>query len=182
MSVGWVRCSLLTAGLLLLVPASGCFVATDLLNPEFFSALGFDPATIIPPQGRLVIAFRNATSFPADFYAITWNDPTGAAADFELVFATGVEGGETRTMVVDCPVGAVLPGAAGQGTAAPAAVVYAVAETAASVISLTYEGSALLSGNDFVCGDVIEIRVAQTGEEATDAGAYSLQVQVLPGR
>jgi len=154
----------MVAGLPLLVPLTGCLLAADLVNPTVLSAVGLDPATIIPPQGRVLIAFQNSTQGVAAFAAVAYD----SALDAILVSATDVAANETRTMVVDCPVGAVIPLMAGT----------VVNDALAEVV---YAGAPLVAGTDFVCGDVIEVRLIQLGA-AADAAAFEMQVQVLAGR
>jgi len=84
------------------------------------------------------------------------------------VSATDVAGNDTRTMVVECPVGVVTP----------LGIVALVEDTA---VELTYAGAPLVSSTDFVCGDVIEMRLVQL---AGVGGAVELgiEVRVLAGR
>jgi len=161
------RLFVLIAGVALLLPMPGCFVATDLLNPGILSAVGVDPATVIPSQGRLLITYRNMTSGVAYFTSIVADDLAQAETDPTLVFATEVGASEMQTMVVDCPVGIMSPIGAG-----------VITDTA--VAELTYGGSPLYSGEDYVCGDVIEVRLVETG--GTEGVQYSLEVRVLAGR
>jgi hypothetical protein len=164
MSGNSLRLFLLVACLPLLAPLMGCFFATDLLNPQVLSAVGFDPATIIPPQGRVVIAFQNSTEYPADFFAVVSDNILDETAPRSVISASNVAANETRTLVVDCPVGDVLPTAV-------------LVDVDGAVTQVDYAGAPLSSGSEFVCGDVIQMRVTQLA-----AGAFAIEVQILPGR
>lgn len=154
-----------------LIGAGGCGLATDLFNPDFFNALGFDAATIVPPEGKVIVAFQNNTVQTANFaaaYAET------AASPSELVFGLGMEGGEVRQMVIDCPVAFLAPGGFGDD-----GQVAAVVEVGAEGAQIAFTGQALASGVDFTCGDVILIELVQVGG-AGDEAAFQLQVSVIP--
>lgn len=159
----------LVGGLALLVPLVGCVFAADLVNPGLLSAFGFDPESIIPSQGAVVIAFNNATQYPVDnMFASVGDSLSTAVEDLELVSATDMAASETRAMAFDCPVEVVAPGGA-------SVVVDGTVE------DVTYGGSQMVAGEDFSCGDVIEMRLVQLGDAGTDA-AFAFQVQVLAGR
>lgn len=162
------RLFMLVAGLPLLAPLTGCFMATDLLNPGVLSAIGFDPETIIPPQGRVVIAFQNSTQGVALFAAAVSDDVRDVTSNVVMASATNVAANETRTMVVDCPVGIVTP------------ALFAVVLNDA-ITEVAYNGAPLAAGTDFVCGDVIEMRLVQVGDGAA-ADVFEIQIRVLPGR
>ncbi len=168
MSSNSLRLLMLVVCLPLLMLPAGCVFVADLLNPGIVSAVGIDPATIIPPQGRVVIAFQNSTQYPADFFAVVSDDILDENADFFVVTGTDVAANDTRTMAVDCPVGDVLP----------ASAFIVVGDT---VVEVPYAGVPLRSGAEFVCGDVIEMRVVQTAVGA-DAAAFTIEVQILAGR
>ncbi len=159
-----------------LLPLAGCAMVTDLISPDFLSTLGIDPATVIRPPGAIVIAFQNSTSGVADFGATVASSLLTTTGDLQYVYARDVAANQTRTMVVDCPVGVVAPGAPLGGGAAAAIVVGGSVNA-----TLAYAGAPLVEGVDFVCGDVIEIRVVETGIDAENL-AVLLQVQVLAGR
>jgi hypothetical protein len=162
------RLLMLLVCLPLLTPLAGCFFATDLVNPGVLAAVGLDPATIIPPQGSVVIAFQNSTQFPADFSAAILDDILAEDADFFVVSGTGVGANETRTMVVDCPVGDVQPGSA-------------FVAVDGTILEVPYAGSPLSTGAEFICGDVIQIRLVQIAVSADTVG-FMLEVQILAGR
>ena len=154
-------------GLPLLLPLTACFMAVDLVNPAFVSALGVDPATVIPSQGRLVIAFNNATQYDvAAAVAAVSHKASPSASDFTTVAATDIPANETHTMVVDCPVQIVVPGG----------MTVLVDGAAADAL---YTGSPMLAGEDFRCGDVIEIQVVEVG---ASGGTFEIRVRVLAGR
>jgi len=159
-----------------LLSLAGCAMATDLVNPSFLSTFGIDPATIIQSPGRVVIAFQNSTSGVADFGATVASSLSTTAQDIEYVYARDVAANETRTMVVECPAGVIIPGAPIGGAVLAASVV-----SDAAVAAVAYAGAPLIEGDDFFCGDVIEIRVVETGVDAATV-VVELQVQVLAGR
>ena len=59
----WLLCSVL------LLPARGCTLATDLLNPDLVSALGYPAGSLQTGSGTVIIAFENQTAYPAVFLA-----------------------------------------------------------------------------------------------------------------
>lgn len=156
----------------------GCVFATDLINPGVLSALGFDPATVIPPQGRLLVAFTNSTTSPALFFAQASDDPADPLANLRTLdteIGSPLTAGETRTIVLDCPVGVLTPGQATAdfSTGGTVALVLDAAGTA-----IAYNGAPLILDREFQCGDLIEFQLIQLG----DGGAYTLAIRVLPGR
>ena len=164
---------------LLLLPALGCAFAADLVNPDFLRQVGFDPATIVPPPGRVVVAFTNDTDQSVTFYAYVAEEALGdQVTSGDNLTASAVPAGITSSEAVDCPFEFMGPGRldASLNVGTDAAVVGDVAGQEA----VAYEGAALVMGVDFVCGDLIEIRLVQTGDE--DQAQYALRVQVYPGR
>lgn len=154
----------------LLLSVLGCSIAADALNPAILSSLGIDPGTIIPSPGVIVVAFNNESSAPGEFYAFESVSAQDLSIDSRN-FSLPVDPFETRNEVIECPVGMVSPGSltdafAFQGLAA-------TMETNTGEVTVTYEGTPLIAGQDFSCGDLIEIRVSAT---------YILSVQVHPGR
>jgi hypothetical protein len=173
-----LRLLMLATCLPLLLPLAGCFFVTDLINPGVLSAVGFDPATIIPPAGRTLVSFVNGTQFEADFVAIATSDPVVTAGTYTRGSAA-VPSNETKVIPFDCPVAVIWPGDINEDfTLSPAAVTVV---TDGGDVELQYTGSALESGRDFVCGDVIEVRLVQVGEGAA-ADDFEIRVRVLPGR
>ena len=167
----------------LLLSLAGCAMVTDLINPSFLSTLGVDPATVIRPQGRVVIAFQNSTVATVDFGATVASSLTALESSTDYVYARDVAPNETRTMVVDCPAPVIMPIAPIGGTMATA--IGQGAEVEGSTVEDTtfvvvYAGAALEEGRDYECGDVVEVRVLQTGD--VEELETSIRVQVLPGR
>lgn len=167
---------------LLLLPALGCTFAADLINPDFLRQVGFDPATIVPPAGKVVVAFVNDTTQTATMYAY-WSEYVDRITGWELTAI--VPPGEVMSEAVDCPVAMIGPGQVNAD--------FSVNSDAASVgdagqqTAVAYAGTALISGVDFVCGDLIEIRLIQTGGDTGQDGQagqdqYGFRVQVHPGR
>ena len=159
----------LVGGLFILLPLLGCALVTDMLNPDFLFALGFDPATIIRSQGRIVIAFDNATQFTvSECFVSIADDPNAPDEDFQTVTARDIPANETRTRVLDCPVRVILPGSA--------TILQDTTETTAE-----YAGSLMNLGDDYLCGDVIEVQIVQAGDDAASA-TFTIMVRVLAGR
>ena len=151
------------------LPLLGCALFTDMLNPDFLSSLGLDPATIISSQGRLVIAFDNATQFTlSECFVSVADAPDALTEDFLTVSARDIPANETRTRVLDCPVRVVVPGSA-------------TVQQNGSETMVDYDGAMMLLGDDFLCGDVIEMRVVQSGEDPASAD-FAIMVRVLAGR
>ncbi|MBU0617817.1 MAG: hypothetical protein KKI02_08880 [Planctomycetes bacterium] len=152
-----------------LLSLAGCAMATDLINPSFLSTLGIDPATIIRSQGRVVIAFQNSTSGVADFGAHVSSGLSATEQDSDVIYVEDVPANETRTMVVDCPAAVVTP------------LGSSVFGEVAGMVMVEYAGAPLVEGDDFFCGDVIEMRIVETGTGTADP-VFDYRVQVLPGR
>jgi hypothetical protein len=167
--------ALLTGALIL--PAGGCILAADALSPGLLGSLGFDPNVIFPARGTIIVVFKNETQATALFSAFE----TADAGDLSLEtrnFSVSVDPGESRNEVLECPVGALSPGVVtGAGDmltvdVANAALVFVDAAGTA----VAYGGAALISGEDYTCGDVILVTLQQFGD------AFGLTVQVIPGR
>ena len=164
---------------LLLLPALGCTFAADLINPDFLRQVGFDPATIVPPAGKVVVTFVNDTTQTATMYAY-WSENVDRITGWELTAI--VPPGEIMSEAVDCPVAMIGPGQVNED--------FSVNSNAAAVgdaggqTQVAYAGAALISGVDFVCGDLIEIRLIQTsgGDDQAAQTQYDFRVQVHPGR
>ena len=176
------RTILLTIGLAALcVPLSGCFVAADLLNESALSSLGIDSSAVSASEGRVLIAFDNntsgeITSFTAQVSGQILGVGETTAADLQTLYATNIPAGETRTLVVDCPTGTIIPGTA------------TLVRSDESLATTVYGGSMLTSGSEFVCGDVIEFSLLETTTSETDAqgnttttSALTISVRILPG-
>jgi len=167
---------------LLLLPTLGCVFAADLINPDFLGQVGFDPATIVSPPGRVVVAFANDTDQSATFYAYVAEEVLGDQITSGSNLTAVVAAGTTSSRAVDCPFEFLAPGRLGGdlSESADAAVVGDVAGQE----TVTYAGTPLVLGVDFVCGDLIEIRLIQTsgGDDQAAQTQYDLRVQVHPGR
>ena len=168
------RFGLLAALLVAAVPLMGCAFAADLINPSFFASLGLDPATIVPPAGRVIVAFKNDTTGVAAFSAVVALTQEAAdgtstnASDVTVLAADNVAAGETRTLVVDCPFFAIQP--------ADFVVV-----TSSGTATWSYQGFAIQYGEDFDCGDIVEISVVQVVNTDGTTG-FDNRVRILPGR
>lgn len=159
-----------------LVPTTGCLLASDVVNPNLLAAFGLDPTMIRGAQGSVLVTFNNTTDFTADFFVLASDSSTDASSNAFLVPGLDVLAGELRTQVVDCPIGALTPASF---DAAGAVSAVAVRVTAADqVVDVTYDGSPLQSGDEFICGDLIEVRLIDAGT-AEDV-AFQLLIRVIP--
>lgn len=155
---------------------SGCVVATDLINPSLLTSLGFDPQTVVPPQGKVVVAFQNSTNFNAAFASAYLKTDFGVNAQVNLVTAGDVGPGETRNAVLDCPVAIISPAPDIDNLGATQDGILAVVANGTEVAEVAYLGQPMLNGRDFECGDVILIQLIAVGD------GFAVQVQLLPGR
>jgi hypothetical protein len=177
------------AGLLgAVLPLAGCTVVADFFAPGLISSLGFDPETLSPSQGTVIVSFRNLTQSSAVFFAYKQTDASDPNTGAKT-FSADVRAGQIGNEVLDCPIGLVSPGqlgAAADGGAAaggPAAVVMTVdAQGAVTVVEVTYTGPPLLAGEAFNCGDVIEMRLQATPAGTGQGQQYVVTVRVIPGR
>ncbi len=161
---------------MLLLPLSACVLLGDIFNPDFISAIGIDPGTILPQSGTIAVVFSNETSSPAVFQAFEQSDaqdPTLGARNFGVE----VPAGEKRNEILSCPVGLI---SFGQIDAS-----YSVTTVAANVLTnaggttqIDYTGAALESGSEYTCGDVINARLV---DSATTDGGYDFIVEILRG-
>ncbi|MBL8880904.1 MAG: hypothetical protein JNG88_17460 [Phycisphaerales bacterium] len=155
---------------------SGCVLLSDAINPTLLTQVGLDPNTIFPSPGAVIVVFNNQTQFPVLFYAFQAQEPADLAVDATNMSLL-VDPATTRNTVLDCPIGVVSPGVLGP-TFEP--------ETLAATVfngqgtDVDYLGAALISGRDFACGDVIEIRVT-AGAGGDQQQAFAINVFVLPG-
>lgn len=161
---------------LALIPTTGCVLASDLVNPNLLAGFGLDPTTIRGAQGTVLVTFNNTTDFTADFFVLASDSSSDAASNAYLVPGSDVLAGEIRTLVVDCPIGALTPASF---DAAGAVSAVAVRVTVADqVVDVTYDGSPLQSGDEFICGDLIEVRLIDVGTD--EDVAFQLLIRVIP--
>jgi hypothetical protein len=173
-----LRVAFAASALLVLAPLTGCQIPADLINPDLITSLGFDVESISPSAGRIVVAFNNEASSPADFFIAVSDDPADPLSNVIGAPVTNVAAGETVNRVFDCPVGVITPGLPNaEGTTGTAAI---NVQTGAG-IAVLYNGSTIVSGRDFRCGDVVEIRLVQTGDGAA-AADYAIVVTIRAGR
>lgn len=167
-------------GGLLLASAGGCALVADLFAEGLAADLGLDPATVKPQQGTILVAFVNNTRYTATFYAYKTSDATDLTSGAKN-FSAEVTAGEVQNEVLDCPIGLVSPGTLGTDFSidATAATLSDVADGEAAVATVAYEGTPLVSGSTFACGDVIEIRLSQV--TVGDEQEFLLSVRVIPG-
>lgn len=175
--------SILTA---LTLASSGCFLAADLVNPNFFSQFGIDPNSITGRPGTIIVNFNNATQFPASLNVIVGEDEfdlTQGASVFNIV--AGPQ--DAFNEVLDCPVEFLSFGTLDADfMVMNDAVDVVLAEGDAAV---NYLGANLNQGQEFACGDVINVTLT---EVAGDAGGdddddmnnqnFALTVEIRRGR
>jgi hypothetical protein len=172
-----LRVAYAAAALFGLAPLCGCQIPADIINPEFLTNLGFDAATIRQSAGRVIVAFNNEARNPAVFFIAVSEDPANPLVNVVGIPAE-VAAGETVNRVLDCPVGAVAPGPPQEdGEGGGDAI---LVQTGAG-LAIPYNGSSIVSGRDFVCGDVIEIRLVQTGD-GDAAEDYEIVVTIRAGQ
>lgn len=173
----WLVCGLVA------LPAGGCGIVADAFAPGLIARLGFDPATIKPSQGVLIVSFRNSTAYAATFYAFAATDATklGNGRNFSQEVAAGQVGNE----VLDCPVDVVILGTVGADLSVDATAVSVVGTAGTTDVNATvaYTGGALTAGQVYTCGDVLEVNVypTSTATDTTTAG-FALSVRVIPGQ
>lgn len=177
------RTSLLRIAVLgLFAPITGCAILTDAVNPDLLAGFGFDPETIVPSQGRIVVVYNNQTNFQVEFHSVSMDGTFGVGSED----TTTVEAQGTGNTVFECPVEALVPGqltgAGGQGDIFDR--IGAVVQNAAATTDVAYAGAVLLQGQDFSCGDVIEIRlnVIGGGGDQQNQQNFRISIFVRPGR
>lgn len=158
-------------GLLCVVALTGCAVVTDMINPDLLTSFGIDPQTVFRSEGSVIIAFKNSTAYPAPYMGVITTDSvytdletadlTDETVDLRDVY--DLPAGETRTLVVDCPIYWIMPGTA-------------FGSTGEGVEEVAYAGYPLVDGYEFQCGDVIEVELIQ------GTAALAQRVRVIPGR
>ncbi|MFN0138172.1 MAG: hypothetical protein ACKVS9_18870 [Phycisphaerae bacterium] len=174
--LGFAKIGWLSAAVLPLL--GGCAVATDLVNPDLLTGLGVDVDTVISPQGRLIVTFNNTTNFPAEMFVSVSTNSTDPSASFSTD-SVPVAAGEARSLAYSCPIAVIAPGdVIDQNFGATGTV--AVIGAGDAVVEIGQDSAALVSGRDYSCGAVIEIRLVQvaTGDE----GNIITRVEVIPGR
>ena len=158
----------------------GCAIATDLINPAALSALGLDPATIIPPEGRALVTFNNMSSLSAIFVIAVSDNPGDPTSNAQTIFSEILQPNQAQTASLDCPVGVLTPGTPAADFSTGTTAVFVAAGD--DGVEVTYNGAPLIFGTDFVCGDLVEMRLVQTGNDATMADSFQILMRVIPGR
>ncbi|RMF76109.1 MAG: hypothetical protein D6744_12605, partial [Planctomycetota bacterium] len=97
------------------------------------------------------------------------DDATDATANVRNGVSGFLEAGDATSQVFDCPVGVI------------SVLDATVFPDGAAAVQIPFTGAALVAGDDYFCGDVIEVRVIRVGD-GTAATDFLLQVQVFPGR
>jgi hypothetical protein len=149
------------------------------MAPSLPLQLGFDPATIKPQQGVVLVAFNNTTTFSAEFLAYEIGNVRNAAGSSRN-FSAVVDAGQQWNEVLDCPVARISPGTLGANLQVDSTAVTVAGAGAAAGTTVTYDGPPLDSGNAYTCGDLIEIRLSNTG--SADTPTFVVSVRVIRGR
>lgn len=167
----------LLAGLLVL-PLAGCGIVADMFDPGLLMMLGIDPTG--GSQGVVIVSFRNATTFPAQFLAYEALDATDVSRDARN-FSLAVGPGEVGNEVLFCPVGVISPGVLGADFARETTA--ALVTTEGGVATVAYGGPVLVVGDAYRCGDVIEIGLEPAAGTGGDAGdrAFRITVRIIRG-
>lgn len=183
-------------GLLALLPIGvalpGCTVASDLLSPDLLSSLGFNPATISPPAGFVVVVFENNTDQAVEFHLYVAQDATDLTAGIDNLGVT-VFPGDLSSTPIRCPIALISLGEVDDNFMADtvgATILMAGGQQGGNQTELNYMGSPLIAGAglDFECGDLIEIELNPiTGAAAAAAGGqndaqFTFTIRVIPGR
>lgn len=179
-----MRCKTLptTTAVLLACLTFGCSVVTDALNPDFLAQMGFDPATIVPPKGRVVVVFNNQTSFPASFQITVSDERSDPTSNAQIIQSDVLDSGREQALAFECPIGTLTPGVpAGQAQGQQQEQAAAFVQTGQQPAAVAYTGAPLASQSDFFCGDLIELRLIEIRDEQGNA-TFQLEVRVLPGR
>lgn len=169
---GWLVAPLLALN-------AGCFVISDVLNPSLAGQFGLAG----PGDGAVVVVWTNDSDFPATF-SVLWTNSTSADSLVRNQLSTAVPTGEVQNAVIDCPLGFLRPAGVldtGEPTGDLASAAVAVNGT-----TVTYTGATLVAGEDFSCGDVVEVRLIQTSETGDDdqmgEATFAIAITVVPGR
>ena len=175
--------------------AVGCDF-TDLFSDDFLIGLGID-SSLAPTAatGTIIVTYSNNTSYIAVMRFMVEEDaqrvPDGTGQ--QQYWQHGLDTGESANLVFDCPTDRITPGLEGLRTdniegevTTSAATIYQVATaddgtTEVTQVEVAYGGSALLSGRDYQCGDVISITVSPQAVLNDSDVPFHIFVQVLPG-
>lgn len=166
---------------------AGCGLAVDLFNPAFLQGLGF--STPGSQQGTIIVNFNNQTNFPAVFNGLS--GPIAAEpANGSFQFNTPVGPNASSNEVLSCPVRFLTLSELGDDEMLDN--IAAVVTTADGDEAVAYQGTMLMSGRDFICGDVINVTLVPAmgggdgggddddGEDGEDQ-AFAVIVERIPG-
>lgn len=170
-----LRLAAVTACVCSLVVLTGCPVALEVINPDLLAQLGV-PASATGTSGKVLVALtNNSQSF------VTFNATPIRSDGSRTLWSWSVLPSENQTLVEDCPLAYFAPGDSETGLALTGTSVDILNLDGTVKFSLTFTGATLEQGVDYLCGDVIEMEVIQTGAgEAVED--FILRVRVRPGR
>lgn len=160
----------------LAVLVGGCALVADLVNPNVLAALGIDTSTLRGSPGTVLVTLNNQSNFAATFSVAVSESSSNPEQNFFVLRGEEVQSREIRSLVVDCPVGSLAPAGSDGVAILPAEAVLVIVED--GVVAVPYAGAVLQAGDEFNCGDVIEIRLVQFGSGATPDN-FALLVRVI---
>jgi hypothetical protein len=165
----------------LAIGLAGCIFVGDLLNPTLAASLGLSSGST--NLGSIVVRLSNRTSGVAFMGVIASSnsaDPTfglQSAGDF-------VTANDSRNLVFDCPVTAIYPAGVENGSVAGTNIAGPVASVVGAdgaTTDVQYTGSVLLSGQDFACGDLINITLRDNPGATDTTATFTVSVEVIKG-
>lgn len=165
MRIAGVRACQITLLALAAAGLTGCVFAADLFNPNIWGQLGIDEASVVRPEGVIIVAFNNQTANAATFYATMAVD----AVDWtrgSRNFVASVNGGKVRNEVLECPVGMICPGSLAADLSdingETAAITTQTTADGTEQVVVAYDPALRLEADRaFRCGDVVEIRLSE---------------------
>lgn len=179
-------------GFLALLPIGvalpGCTVASDVLSPDLLSSLGFNPATVSPPPGFVVVVLENNTDQRVEFHLYVAQDATDLTAGVDEIGITRNPGG-MASKPLRCPMALISLGEINDdftATTVGATILNAAGQQGGNETELEYMGSPLIAGLDFECGDLIEIElnpiVGAPAAGGQNDAEFSFTIRVIPSR
>lgn len=167
MRIAGVRACQMTLLALAAVALTGCVFVADMFNPGIWGQLGIDEASIVRPEGVVIVAFNNQTANTATFYATMAVDPDPLYwSRGSRNFVASVDGGKVRNEVLECPVGMICPGSLAADLSdidgETAAITTQTTADGTEQVVVAYDPALRLEADRaFRCGDVVEIRLSE---------------------
>ncbi|MDX2197890.1 MAG: hypothetical protein SF069_02845 [Phycisphaerae bacterium] len=161
--------------------SGGCAVGLDLFSDDLFANLGLDVTSLRGPTGRSIVNLRNETEFPVTFNVIVGENPDALEEGIEEI-ERGLAPGDSRNITFSCGVNFATLGVTDDDFAyTPLAAVVTEAD---GNVDVNYAGTALVNGEDFFCGNVIDITIdeAPVGDDDEADVNYVIRVRIIRGR